>query len=124
MAVGDEGGFAPNLESNAAALALISEAVSHAGYKLGNDITLALDCAASEFYQDGRYNLAGGKGFSASEFADYLAALVMNIQFYRLKMEWMKVIGLLSDLTNKIGQRVQLVGDDFCDEYKNITARH
>ena len=75
-AVGDEGGFAPNLESNAAALALISEAVSHAGYKLGSDVTLALDCAASEFYQDGQYNLAGeGKVFTASEFADYLADL-------------------------------------------------
>ncbi|MEE3240348.1 MAG: phosphopyruvate hydratase [Pseudomonadota bacterium] len=113
-AVGDEGGFAPNLESNAAALALISEAVSHAGYKLGNDITLALDCAASEFYQDGRYNLAGeGKVFSASEFADYLAALsqqypILSIEDGMDESDW---TGWL-DLTNKIGQRVQLVGDD------------
>lgn len=113
-AVGDEGGFAPNLESNAAALALISEAVSHAGYKLGNDVTLALDCAASEFYQEGQYNLAGeGKVFSASEFADYLAALseqypILSIEDGMDESDW---AGWL-DLTNKIGQRVQLVGDD------------
>ena len=113
-AVGDEGGFAPNLESNAAALALISEAVSHAGYKLGNDVTLALDCAASEFYQEGQYNLAGeGKVFTASEFADYLAALseqypILSIEDGMDESDW---AGWL-DLTNKIGQRVQLVGDD------------
>ena len=113
-AVGDEGGFAPNLESNAAALALISEAVSHAGYKLGNDVTLALDCAASEFYQEGQYNLAGEeKVFSASEFADYLAALseqypILSIEDGMDESDW---AGWL-DLTNKIGQRVQLVGDD------------
>lgn len=113
-AVGDEGGFAPNLESNAAALALISEAVSHAGYKLGDDVTLALDCAASEFYQEGQYNLAGeGKVFTASEFADYLAALseqypILSIEDGMDESDW---AGWL-DLTNKIGQRVQLVGDD------------
>ena len=113
-AVGDEGGFAPNLESNAAALALISEAVSHAGYKLGSDVTLALDCAASEFYQEGQYNLAGEeKVFSASEFADYLAALseqypILSIEDGMDESDW---AGWL-DLTNKIGQRVQLVGDD------------
>ena len=113
-AVGDEGGFAPNLESNAAALALISEAVSHAGYKLGSDVTLALDCAASEFYQDGQYNLAGeGKVFTASEFADYLADLseqypILSIEDGMDESDW---AGWL-DLTNKIGQRVQLVGDD------------
>ena len=113
-AVGDEGGFAPNLESNAAALALISEAVSHAGYKLGDDVTLALDCAASEFYQEGQYNLAGeGKVFTPSEFADYLAALseqypILSIEDGMDESDW---AGWL-DLTNKIGQRVQLVGDD------------
>jgi len=113
-AVGDEGGFAPNLESNAAALALISEAVSHAGYKLGNDVTLALDCAASEFYQDGQYNLAGeGKVFTASQFADYLADLseqypILSIEDGMDESDW---AGWL-ELTNKIGQRVQLVGDD------------
>ena len=65
-AVGDEGGFAPNLPSNEAALEVIAEAVGKAGYKLGSDVTLALDCAASEFYRDGVYDLAGeGKQFSS-----------------------------------------------------------
>src|SRR5690554_4898523 len=73
-AVGDEGGFAPNLPSNEAALQAIAEAVANAGYELGKDVTLALDCAASEFYKDGVYDLAGeGKTFNAAEFADYLA---------------------------------------------------
>ncbi|HBX72807.1 MAG TPA: phosphopyruvate hydratase, partial [Halieaceae bacterium] len=73
-AVGDEGGFAPNLPSNEAALEVIAEAVANAGYRLGSDITLALDCAASEFYRDGVYDLAGeGKRFSSAEFTDYLA---------------------------------------------------
>ena len=75
-AVGDEGGFAPNLPSNEAALEVIAEAVGKAGYKLGTDITLALDCAASEFYRNGVYDLAGeGKQFNNEGFADYLAAL-------------------------------------------------
>ena len=75
-AVGDEGGFAPNLPSNEAALAMIQEAVEKAGYKLGTDITLALDCAASEFYKNGQYVLAGeGKSFDSAGFADYLAGL-------------------------------------------------
>ena len=75
-AVGDEGGFAPDLESNEAALALIGEAVDKAGYKLGSDVTLALDCAASELYRDGVYDLAGeGKKYSPEEFASYLEAL-------------------------------------------------
>tara|TARA_B100000767_G_scaffold268018_1_gene287622 strand:+ start:767 stop:2056 length:1290 start_codon:yes stop_codon:yes gene_type:complete len=113
-AVGDEGGFAPNLDSNAAALALISEAVSNAGYQLGEDVTLALDCAASEFYHEGQYNLAGeGKVFNANEFADYLANLseqypILSIEDGMDESDW---AGWL-DLTNKIGQRVQLVGDD------------
>src|SRR3990167_2571261 len=74
--VGDEGGFAPNLASNEDALAAIAEAVANAGYKLGTDVTLALDCASSEFFEDGKYDLAGeGKVFSAEGFADYLAGL-------------------------------------------------
>ena len=74
--MGDEGGFAPNLPSNEAALEVIAEAVGKAGYKLGTDITLALDCAASEFYRDGVYDLAGeGKQFSSDQFTDYLADL-------------------------------------------------
>ena len=75
-AVGDEGGFAPNLGSNAEALAVIKEAVANAGYELGKDITLALDCAASEFYEDGKYNLKGDdKVFDADGFGDYLKDL-------------------------------------------------
>lgn len=75
-AVGDEGGFAPDLPSNAAALEIIGEAVANAGYALGEDITLALDCAASEFFRDGRYHLQGdGADYDSAGFADYLATL-------------------------------------------------
>jgi len=113
-AVGDEGGFAPNLPSNEAALAIIKEAVEKAGYKLGTDITLALDCAASEFYKDGQYNLAGeGKSFDSAGFADYLAGLaerypILSIEDGMDESDWdgWKV------LTDKIGSKVQLVGDD------------
>ena len=113
-AVGDEGGFAPNLESNAAALSLISEAVTNAGYKLGSEVTLALDCAASEFYKDGEYNLSGeGKVFNASGFADFLADLsdqypIISIEDGMDESDWEG----WADLTQKVGDRVQLVGDD------------
>tara|TARA_R110001599_G_scaffold65838_2_gene185817 strand:- start:67024 stop:68316 length:1293 start_codon:yes stop_codon:yes gene_type:complete len=113
-AVGDEGGFAPNLPSNEAALEIIAEAVGKAGYKLGTDITLALDCAASEFYRDGVYDLAGeGKQFNSEGFADYLAALaaahpIISIEDGLDESDWAgwKI------LTDKIGDKVQLVGDD------------
>jgi enolase len=113
-AVGDEGGFAPNLPSNEAALEAIAEAVGKAGYALGTDVTLALDCAASEFYHDGIYDLAGeGKQFSSEGFADYLAALadahpIISIEDGLDESDWdgWKL------LTDKIGDRVQLVGDD------------
>ncbi len=113
-AVGDEGGFAPNLPSNEAALEAIAEAVDKAGYKLGSDITLALDCAASEFYKDGVYDLAGeGKQFDSAGFADYLADLaahhpIISIEDGLDESDWdgWKL------LTDKIGGRVQLVGDD------------
>lgn len=113
-AVGDEGGFAPDLESNAAALALISEAVDKAGYKLGDDVTLALDCASSEFYKDGQYDLAGeGKVFDADGFADFLAQLsdqypIISIEDGMDESDW----DGWATLTKKIGDRVQLVGDD------------
>lgn len=113
-AVGDEGGFAPDLESNAAALALISEAVANAGYKLGEDVTLALDCASSEFYKDGQYNLAGeNKVFDAEGFADFLADLsreypIISIEDGMDESDWEG----WAALTNKIGDKVQLVGDD------------
>ncbi|RAU49420.1 MULTISPECIES: phosphopyruvate hydratase [unclassified Pseudomonas] len=113
-AVGDEGGFAPNLASNADALAAIAEAVGKAGYTLGTDVTLALDCAASEFYKDGKYDLAGeGKVFDAAGFADYLADLtkqypIISIEDGLDESDWAgwKI------LTDKIGDKVQLVGDD------------
>ena len=113
-AVGDEGGFAPNLPSNEAALEAIAEAVAKAGYTLGTDVTLALDCAASEFYRNGVYDLSGeGKQFSSAEFTDYLAALadahpIISIEDGLDESDWdgWKL------LTDKIGDRVQLVGDD------------
>ncbi|MBA6411884.1 phosphopyruvate hydratase [Parahaliea sp. F7430] len=113
-AVGDEGGFAPDLPSNEAALEVIAEAVANAGYKLGTDVTLALDCAASEFYKDGVYDLAGeGKKFDSAGFADYLAELaskqpIISIEDGLDESDWdgWKL------LTDKIGDKVQLVGDD------------
>ena len=113
-AVGDEGGFAPNLPSNEAALAVIQEAVEKAGYKLGTDVTLALDCASSEFYKDGQYQLSGeGKSFDSEGFADYLAGLcerypIVSIEDGMDESDWdgWKV------LTDKLGSKVQLVGDD------------
>ncbi|MFC6339366.1 phosphopyruvate hydratase [Pseudomonas sp. CCM 7891] len=113
-AVGDEGGFAPNLASNEDALKVISEAVANAGYKLGTDVTLALDCAASEFYEDGKYNLSGeGQVFTAEGFADYLKGLserypIISIEDGLDESDWdgWKI------LTDKIGEKVQLVGDD------------
>ena len=113
-AVGDEGGFAPNLPSNAAALDIIAEAVEVAGYKLDSDITLALDCAASEFYKDGRYNLQGeGRQFNSSEFADYLGDLcnqhpIISIEDGLDESDWEG----WATLTQKLGDRIQLVGDD------------
>ncbi|RUO79456.1 phosphopyruvate hydratase [Pseudidiomarina taiwanensis] len=113
-AVGDEGGFAPNLESNEAALEVIKVAVEQAGYQLGRDITLALDCAASEFYRDGMYQLSGeGKSFDAAGFADYLAGLcqrypIISIEDGLDESDWdgWKI------LTERLGAQVQLVGDD------------
>ena len=113
-AVGDEGGFAPNLPSNAAALDAIMEAITRAGFAPGQDICLALDCAASEFYRDGRYDLAGeGKQFTSSEFADYLADLarqypILSIEDGMHESDW----DGWAVLTGKLGQQLQLVGDD------------
>ena len=113
-AVGDEGGFAPNLPSNEAALAVIQEAVEKAGYKLGTDVTLALDCASSEFYKDGQYQLSGeGKSFDSEGFADYLAGLcerypIVSIEDGMDESDW----DGWNVLTDKLGSKVQLVGDD------------
>ncbi|WKN21219.1 phosphopyruvate hydratase [Azotobacter vinelandii] len=113
-AVGDEGGFAPSLSSNEEALVVIQAAVERAGYVLGQDITLALDCAASEFYHDGEYRLAGeGKTFDSRGFADYLAGLcerypIVSIEDGLDESDWAG----WAYLTEKLGQKVQLVGDD------------
>ncbi|MFT7403877.1 phosphopyruvate hydratase [Zhongshania sp.] len=113
-AVGDEGGFAPNLPSNEAALEAIAEAVANAGYELGKDITLALDCASTEFYKDGKYSLSGeGKEFDAEGFAAYLDELsqkypILSIEDGMDESDW----DGWAALTRRIGDRVQLVGDD------------
>ncbi|UXZ54293.1 phosphopyruvate hydratase [Halomonas sp. 7T] len=112
--VGDEGGFAPNLASNADALAVIKQAVEEAGYALGRDVTLALDCASSEFYKGGQYVLAGeGKSYDAAGFIDYLARLcddfpIVSIEDGMDESDW----PAWKALTDKLGDRVQLVGDD------------
>lgn len=113
-AVGDEGGFAPNLPSNEAALSIIAEAVAAAGYELGTDITLALDCAASEFYKDGQYVLSGeNKSFNSEGFSDYLAELaekhpILSIEDGLDESDWEG----WAYLTQKLGSKIQLVGDD------------
>lgn len=113
-AVGDEGGFAPDLPSNEAALEMIMLAIDKAGYKAGDDVTLALDCAASEFYRDGKYHLSSeGKVLDAKGFADYLADLaarypIISIEDGLDESDW-EGWKILTDL---IGDKVQLVGDD------------
>lgn len=113
-AVGDEGGFAPDLDSNEAAVQAIVEAVDTAGYKLGEDIYLGLDVASSEFYRDGKYHLKSeDKSLTSQEFADYLADWVnrypiISIEDGMDESDWdgWKI------LTDKLGKKVQLVGDD------------
>jgi enolase len=113
-AVGDEGGFAPNLSSNEEALTVIIQAVEAAGYEMGKDITLALDCAASEFYVNGKYDLKGeGKVFDSEGFGDYLADLsrkypIISIEDGLDESDW----DGWASLTKKIGSEIQLVGDD------------
>ncbi len=115
-AVGDEGGYAPNLESNEAALAVISEAVEKAGYKPGEDVLFALDCAASEFYDDatGNYELAGeGRTLSADELIDFYADLserypIASIEDGLFEDDW----DGWAKLTARLGDKLQLVGDD------------
>ena len=113
-AVGDEGGFAPNLPSNEAALQMIMEAIDKAGYRAGEDVFLALDCAASEFYKDGSYVLSGeDKQFNSEGFSDYLADLVdrypiLSIEDGLDESDW----DGWAYLTKILGDRIQLVGDD------------
>jgi len=113
-AVGDEGGFAPAINSAREALDYIEKAVSAAGYKLGGDVLLAMDPAASEFFRDGRYELKGeGKSLSPAEMADYYVALASDYPIASIED------GLAEDdwagwkaITEKLGNRIQLVGDD------------
>jgi enolase len=124
-AVGDEGGFAPNLPSNEAALAVILEAVEQAGYHPGHDVWLGLDVASTEFHRHGSYQLASeGRKFSASQFADYLAQLVerypiITIEDGMAEADWEGWIVL----TRRLGQAVQLVGDDLFVTNTEILAR-
>ncbi|MDF1872481.1 phosphopyruvate hydratase [Vannielia sp.] len=112
--LGDEGGFAPEIQGTREALDFISKSVEKAGYKMGEDIFLALDCAATEYYRDGKYEMKGeGKSLTSEENADYLAALatdypIISIEDGMSEDDWegWKI------LTDKIGDRVQLVGDD------------
>lgn len=112
--VGDEGGFAPNLPSNAAALDILLEAIEAAGYKPGEDIWLGLDAASSEFYSDGHYHLASENAhYDAAGFVDYLAALadrypIITIEDGMAEDDW----DGWAILTKRLGDRVQLVGDD------------
>ena len=112
--VGDEGGFAPNLPSNEAALALLVEAIDKAGYTPGTDIVLALDCAASEFYKEGRYHLeAENRALTPEQFADVLATWadkypIISIEDGMSEHDW----DGWKYLTDRIGKKVQLVGDD------------
>ncbi len=113
-AVGDEGGFAPNLGSHAEALQIIMQAIEAAGYVPGQDVLLALDCAASEFYKDGKYHLSGeGLQLTSSQFVDYLANLadqfpIVSIEDGMSEADWdgWKL------LTDRLGKSVQIVGDD------------
>ena len=124
-AVGDEGGFAPNLSSNAEALAVIKEATEAAGYKLGEDVTLALDCAASEFYKDGQYDLSGeGKVYSSEGFSDFLAELseqypIISIEDGLDESDW----DGWKYQTEILGDKIQLVGDDLFVTNTSILSR-
>ena len=124
-AVGDEGGFAPNLSSNAEALTVIKEATEAAGYKLGEDVTLALDCAASEFYKDGQYDLSGeGKVYSSEGFSNFLAELseqypIISIEDGLDESDW----DGWKYQTEILGDKIQLVGDDLFVTNTSILSR-
>jgi enolase len=120
--VGDEGGYAPNLESNEDAIKLILEAIEKAGYKAGEDLVIALDPAATELYEDGKYVLKGeGKTLSGDEMVDFLAGWtekypIRSIEDGLAEDDWES----WAKLTAKIGDRIQLVGDDL---FVTSTAR-
>ena len=124
-AVGDEGGFAPDLASNEEAIEVILQAIEKAGYEAGRDIYLGLDVASSEFYKDGKYNLASeNRSFDAAGFADYLSAWVdqypiISIEDGMDESDW-EGWAILSE---KLGERIQLVGDDLFVTNTGILAR-
>ena len=124
-AVGDEGGFAPNLPSNEAALALILEAIDAAGYQAGQDVWLGLDVASSEFHRDGVYLLESeGRRFTAAQFTEYLAALaerypIVSIEDGMAEADWEG----WSALTRRLGRKIQLVGDDVFVTNTEILSR-
>jgi enolase len=113
-AVGDEGGFAPSVENHEAAIKLILQAIEQAGYEPGTQIALGLDCAASEFYKDGKYHLEGeGLALSSADFTNLLATWcdkypIISIEDGMAENDW----DGWTTLTNALGKRVQLVGDD------------
>ena len=111
-AVGDEGGFAPNLNSNEEAISIIIKAINESGYSAGNDVLIALDVASSEFFKDGRYNFEG-RTISSSDLVDYYTALVdkypiLSIEDGLAENDWHG----WEILTKKLGEKVQIVGDD------------
>ncbi|UJP03841.1 MAG: phosphopyruvate hydratase [Nitrosomonas sp.] len=112
--VGDEGGFAPNLENNEAALQLIVQAIDQAGYQPGRDVAIGIDCASSEFYHDGKYHLGSDDlQLTSAQFADYLASWVdkypiITIEDGMSELDW----NGWELLTEKLGKSIQLVGDD------------
>lgn len=124
-AVGDEGGFAPDLSSNEAALAVILEAIAAAGYQAGQDVWLGLDVASSEFHRDGVYLLESeGRRFTAAQFTDYLAGLterypILSIEDGMAESDWAG----WSTLTRRLGQKLQLVGDDLFVTNTEILSR-
>ena len=124
-AVGDEGGFAPDLPSNEAALGVILEAIAAAGYQAGQDVWLGLDVASSEFHKDGVYLLESeGRRFTAPQFTEYLAALVerypiLSIEDGMAEADWEG----WTTLTRRLGEKVQLVGDDLFVTNTEIFSR-
>lgn len=112
-AVGDEGGFAPNLDSDQQTLALLSQAIEQAGFKLGDEVALALDCAASELYTGSKYLLNGeNKQFSSKEFIDYLSELRANHPIHSIEDCLDENDPAWSYATTELGKNTQLVGDD------------
>lgn len=123
--VGDEGGFAPNLKSTTQALDFISQAITTAGYKIGDDVVLALDCASSEFYENGFYNLKGEDlKLDSEQIVDYYEKLCKNYPIFSIEdgcseddhLGWKK-------LTAKLGNKIQLVGDDLFVTNPTILAQ-